>query len=303
MGVIYPFREVYAESVKDLTLTPPAGRALMVHDIEVATNTPGWAVIKSGLVTVGFFEIGPAVRNHLQPYWGGYGNVSLLKNAKNKGLFNGYPVSEGDPFVVSCSESVDYIRVIYDENDAGDIKGTEQDGKSADERFCVFYGTNKNEIDASAYTPIDKSLMPSEYKAWPFELDVPPGYSIIVYGLAFLEVEENSYPGSQNAYIRSKRLRIKINREELWHPNEDGFLVLGDGAVDDSKNYAYGLGKNVIPYVGQKYTGNLFWLPDPKELVAGDEVVTEVNYEVDTDAVLDPETIRMAYITKIKKGS
>jgi len=39
------------------------------------------------------------------------------------------------------------------------------------------------------------------------------------------------------------------------------------------------------------------------ELVAGDEVVTETAYTLDTNAVMAAERIRMAYITKIRKGA
>ena len=302
MAVMYPLREKWAASATSITITPPAGRALLIHDVEVVAATAGWATLKSGLVTVGFFEIGPLVRNHLQPSWVSGGYPSLLKQAKEKGLFIGYPVVEGDSFVVSTSVTATYIRVLYEEVEAGDIKGTEQDGKAADERFTVFYGTNSADISAATYAALDKSLMPSEFKAWPFELDVPPGYKITIFGLVFLEVERNSYTGSVDTYIRTSRVRVKINREALWHPDEDGFLVLGDGAAAGSDNTVYGGGNNVLPYIGEPYTGKLFWLPEPKELVAGDEVVTEVAYTLDANAVLAAEAVRMAYITKIAKG-
>jgi len=301
MAVIHKTRIKWAASATALTLTPPAGRSLMVHDVEIVAANPGWATIKSGLVTVGYFEIGPLVRNHLQARWDASGVDSLLKRAKAKGLFLGYPVAEGDNLVISTSVTATYIRARYSEMEAGDVSGEEQDGKRAKERFCVFYGTNSAAITAAAYAAIDKSLMPNEYKAWPFEEDVPPGYKIDVHGLAFLEVERNSYPSSADKYIRTSRMRVKINRESLWHPDEDGFLVLGDGAASGSDNTAYGAGTNVIPYIGVTYTGGFFWLPEPLSLVPGDEVVTEVSCTLDATAEMAAETLRMAYICKVTK--
>jgi len=301
MADIYPYRERWAAGAKELSITPPAGRAMIVEDVEVVAPSAGWAVLKSGLVSVGVFEIGPAARNHLQPAWDGGGHYSLLKAAREHGLFAGYPVVEGDAFVVSCDTTADYIRVVYREVEAGDVTGDEPDAKAAKERFTVFYGTNEASIEDSEYHALTKSLMPSEFKGWPFELDVPPGYAITVHGLAFLEVEENSYTGSANTYIRTSRVRMKVNRETIWHPDEDGFLVLGDGAAAGSANVAYGEGKNTLPYVGEKYTTRYFWLTTPRELKAGDELVTEVACTLDANAVLAAERLRMAYITKVVK--
>ena len=301
MAVIYPLREVYAFSAKSLSVSPPAGRAAIIHAVEVVAPSAGWATLKSGLVTVGFFEIGPDVRNHLRPSVERSGRPSLLDQLRTRGLFKGYPVVEGDTFSVSTDVTFTWARIVYEEVEAADVTGEEQDAKNAKERLTVFYGTNSAAISAATYSVLDKSLMPSEFKAWPFEMDVPPGYAIDVHGLAFLEVEENSYTGSADTYIRTKQLRMKVNRETRWHPNEDGFYVLGDGADAGSANVAYGEGTNVIPYAGNDKTGQFYFLPEPLKLISGDEMILECNFTLDANAELAAERLRAALITMVKK--
>jgi len=299
MAVIYPFREVYAESASSLTITPPAGRAIRVKRVEVEASSKGWATLKSGLVSVGYFEIGTSVRNHLYPNWLAEQKYNLFDILKDRGIPLAYPVVEGDSFVVSCDVTADRIRAIYEEVEAGDVTGEEPNGKRAKKRFVVYYGTNENRIESTGWSVINKSLMPPEFRGFPFEEAIPVGYRVQLYGLCFLEQQANRYDGTNDLYATTKRVRIKINRELVWHPEEDGFLCEGGGASAGSVNVAYGQGDNVLRYADWTAPKLPFFFDEPFELKAGDEMTIEVYCEVDSGSYIEAEDLRMALICKL----
>lgn len=302
MATIKPFRTVVATSAKELSFTPPSGRAAIVFFIACLTNSAGWATVKSANATVGFFEIGPDARNHLPLVPSDSNSGGVLDILKGLGLPTEFPVPEGEKFVVSTSVTCDYIIVRYREVEPGDVTPDMPNAKAGKEALRIFYGTNSSDITSSGWSKLNKSLNPSEMHNWPFEEVASPFDSIEIHAIGVLDYEENTYTGGSNVYGRTERVRIWKGTELLFHPQEDGFVCLGDGAEAGSANKSYAGGTNELPYAGAVRKGSLFVLPEPLVVAKGEELAVEVKVAVDTNAKVTKEELRCALFSKVIRG-
>lgn len=303
MGVIEPFREIHNQYTNGISFTPKAGRAAIVHDILCCSDNAGWATVRSANTTVGFFEIGPKVRNHLEMAPSDDQIKSVLQDLAQHNLPCSFPVPEGEVFSISTDVEYSFLIVHFSEVDPGDIKPDMPNAKQATEMLRIFYGTNSADITSSTWQRLDKSLNPSEMHNWPFE-EIPCPFDILeLHAIGALSYEENTYTGSADVYGSTKALRVWRGTELLFHPNEDGFVTLGGGAVSGSANVHYGDGRNQIPYTGGNEQGNLFYFPEPVIFKRGEEMRVDVQYDIDANAKVTANATRCALFCVVKKGA
>ncbi len=273
------------ESVATLSLTPPAGKAIMVRDVNVVTTaSTDFATIKVGQTTVGYFQVAPVKRNHLTLTRPGKQNDSLLGFLASKGINTSYPVPEGKTFSVTCANSATLIRIEYEEWDSADIKDNMPNGEGSGPLVFVNYGTNLAQIAASGWSTINGSRNPAEFPDFPFGAGVPSNAMMEVLGMGVVDIHRNTYTGSANNYSKTERLRMWRGREVLFDRDSNGFFTQGAGAAAGSANYSYLGGTNELPYYSENDLGNLFMFPEPLVFNGGEELRVEQKVTIDASS-------------------
>jgi len=302
MAVINPYREVIATSTKQLSFTPPSGRAAIVFDVAVIGDIYAFATLKSANATVGFFEVGYKHRNHLMLAPSNILPKNTLQLLKDLGLPTEFPVPEGEKFVVSLSDTADYILVRYREVDPGDVTSDMPNAKNAKEMLRIFYGTYDSDITSTGWYKLNKSLNPPEMHNWPFEEVANPFDSIELYAIGILDVQHTE-SGTSTDHAETKRARLWKGTEVLFHPNEDGFVCVGSGAPSGSGGTAFAYGDNELPYSPYQNYSAIFRFPEPIKFSKGEEMAVEIYVNVEgSGAKMPANTLRAALFCKVLRG-
>ena len=301
MSIIYPFREKTVKSSATLTLPPVPGRSFKITDIFIKTAQPeDFAILRSGLTSVGFFGVGDIHHNHL-PLFPDISNPQSLRHfLEAADLVIDYPVLEGDNFSLNLANDADLIKLCYEEYESADMTPELPNSKAATQLLLTIYGTNSKTLDAEGYLQIDKMLNPPEFTNFPFEDVVPTGRRFLLHAILFLDISHNSYSGSVDTIMNTMYLRLTKNRETLFDPEMKGLYVEGTGAATGSVNTVLNGGTNQAPYVGNNKAGGFFFLPSDVEFSSGDELVTEVKLE-GTFGLFPTDTLRVCYIMTMLK--
>ncbi len=298
-----PYMVKEVESVSSLTLTPPAGKSILVKDINVVTTQASdFATIKTGQATVGYFQVAPVKRNHLTLTRPGKQNLSILQFLAKRGINTTYPVPEGLTFQVSLANNAALIRVVYEEWDAADIKESMPNGPGAGELVFVNYGTNKNEITASDWSTLDTNRNPAEFPDFPFGATVPSNAVMEILGIGCVDIHRNTYTGAANNYSKTERIRLYKGRECLFDRDFNGFFTQGAGAAAGSANYSYFGGTNEMPYYSQDDLGDLFMFQDPLVFVGGEELRIQQKCTIDANSKFAVSDLDVFTVLRWKPG-
>jgi len=301
MPLIFPYREKTFLAVSEATLSPIPGRSFKVNDIEVVTTqTEDWALLKSGLSSIGYFSVGDIDHNHLALFPDISNPESLRHFLQTAEFVPFYPVIEGDPFTVKLANAATLIKITYEEYDAAEMKAVMPNGKASDQLLLNLYGTNLSTLTAEGWLQVDKMLNPKEFANFPFEAVVPTGRSFKIHALAGLDISHNSYTGSANTIMNTKHCRLTLNREILYDTDMKGFYMKGAGAANGSVNTKVNNGNNQIPYMGNKHAGGFFLLPQDLVCNPGDELGIDV-YIDGTFGVFPANTLRVCLICTMMK--
>lgn len=301
MPNIFPYREKIVLAAANLTLNPVPGRSFKITNIEVKTSEiEDWAILKSGLSSVGYFSVGDEAHNHLSLFPDIANPESLLRFLETSEFVVAYPVVEGDPFLVKLANTAELIKIEYEEYDAADMTAVMPNGKASDQLFLTLYGTNSKAVTAAGYASIDKCLNPKEFTNFPFESVVPTGRSLKIHAILCLDVSDNDYPGSVDKIHNTKYCRLTKNREVLYDSDMNGFYVAGTGAAAGSVNTVVNNGTNQLPYMGNDKAGGFFLLPADLVCNPGDELNIEVSLDGEF-GTLAAEVLRVCLVTTSMK--
>jgi len=301
MAVRAAFKEITVENTTKLEYTPPAGAGAILTAVFCLTDNIDILTLKIGARTVAAFRVGPSFLNQALPPVLNLTDKSIMKTLQKIGLPTEFPVMEGEKVVLQTSNTARYIGIHFREVDAEDVKADMPNGREAKERIIFIHGTNKSDITESGWHRLDKCLNPTEMHSWPFEETACPFNEIRIYSIASPPYQENSYTDSNDVYATQKRLRIWRGTELLFHPNEEGFITEGGGAVAGSYNYGWGGSYNELPLVPAGEEENIFVFPEPLIFKRGEEMAIEVKVEIDETAKIPAGRIICSLIGKVVK--
>jgi len=208
------------KGVGTVSLTAKVGTSLLVKDVIVYSEQDGYVTFKIDKTTVGYFRISNVYGNHLAPVVlvSGSRKGTILKYLWDKGIFKGYPVGEGQTFIVEGSTNANNkIVILYDEYDAGDIRPDQENGSESTKYFVINYGDTGANIDSAGDKLYSRSLNPVEFPAFPFGADVPAKAVITVYGILGSEVGvRNATPATAiyTQYLKFVKERIVLFDED-----------------------------------------------------------------------------------------
>ena len=231
MALKQPYMVKNVVGTHDLQLTADVGKSLLVKGVYVKATTASYVTLRIEKTTVGYFRVAAANGNHLNfPVIRDDGGAIVAAQRENLldylyriGIFKGYPVGEGERFVVMGADGANDMKaVVYEEWDAGDKKPEDPNGSKSKEYFFINYG----DTGASIILPGDRlyntQISPVEFPAFPFGADVPAKTEIVIHGICGKEVGvRNATPATA---IYSRYLKLVYEREVLFDSDRNGLL-------------------------------------------------------------------------------
>jgi len=294
MALLEPFMiksEFNLGAGESFTLSADTGESLLVKDIQIWSDTCEYVTISIDRDTVGFFRAkGHTLYSHLRNInnvigvaYSGLQSVSsktLLSLMINRGYFKGFPIAEGQKFVITPypeTKKLGFVTVIYQKYDAGDIKKEDVNGSEAKEYVYVAYGQISEEVKKAGEYVYDVTINPEEFSDFPFERECPAKTEIELLGI--IGWEAISILDSGN-YTFTKRLKVFKGRKMLFDKEKKG-LPLYQCYLSGTTGMVGGKGFSLM---GQ-YTEKDYRLPllfdTPITFVAGEELrfILEVGVE------------------------
>jgi len=314
MALVEPFMvksEFNLSAGQSFTLKAETGESLLVKDIKVAGGANDYYIISIDRDTVGFFRgITHVLHSHLytsrEAGAGGYSALASIKSKTllslmiERGYFKGFPIAEGQKFVISPypeNTAMRHIIVLYEKYDAGDIKKDMPNGSEAKEYIYVVYGRISEEVKEAGEYVYDVMVNPEEFADFPFERECPAKMEIDLLGITGWEAI--SVADASN-YTYTKYLKLFKGRKLLFDSEKKGLPVY--------QWYYTGLSGQIggkgISLLGQ-YTSKDYRLPllfdTPIKFTAGEELrlILEVGAEGAGNA-FDSEFLELGVILRAK---
>lgn len=277
-----------------LELEPDPGESYLVKRIYIdEPDTGATAKIITDRRTVGYFECGLTLGNHLaitkhnQEYQNDYSasadryrveqktaNPNILDTLMDDGLFQGFPVANGEKLVIDVPRTADTVQVVeYEEYDEADILSTMPNGSKATELTYLCYGKLGSDpalAGAHEYTVAD---IPNEFTKFPFEQEVASNTKMIVHGIIGTSIHKRA--ASANDKIYTEYLRMTHEREVLFDDDRNGIPNNSADHASLASGNLYGQGVGPLHANSDRDPGHYFRFPTPLEFMAGDELTVE----------------------------
>jgi len=213
----------------DLTLKADPGESFLITGVMVNAASATYVTLKIEKTTVGYFRVDITYGNHLAFPQAKDTSIALAilypKNLLNLlqelGIFKGYPIAEGETFVLTGAAGANDVKaIIYDIYDAEDQKNTAPNGSKANEYMLINYADTGGVIDTAGDQRYDNPLNPVEFPQFPWAADVPAKYNITIHGILGSEVGvRNATPATA---IYTQYLKLVKDREVLFDEDRNG---------------------------------------------------------------------------------
>ncbi len=148
---------------------------------------------------------------------------TILAYLREKGIFKGYPVGEGETFTVQLITGATSVTVVeYDIYDVGDQTPEMENGSEGVSYLYVNYGDTGAVIQAVADNVLGESNNPAEYPDFPFGGDVPAGHQMELIGILASDISPAA--NAAGTATQSEYLKLMRGREVLFDPDHNGLL-------------------------------------------------------------------------------
>jgi len=289
----------WTRGATSLELEANTGEAFLVKDIFVDAFTNGYTEVSIDKTTVGYFRTDYTnLGNHLHFLLQDSEKKTLLGFLRDKGIFKGYPVAEGQSLIVDSGSTV-AIGILYDIYEPGDISSEMENGSDAKEYMLINYGRKS----ASGYladgdNEYTYSTLPSEFPEFPFGRVVPAKTTIDLYGILASDVGKTSASAANKQY--TKHLKLIKEREVLFDEDKVGLPL--EGITPSSDNTNLGLGISVIGNYSELERRLPLMFSVPLSFEAGEELTVIMNTEVSKgSANITTAEGEVAFIEKVRR--
>ena len=301
MALKQPLMVATFENESEVEVRAKVGESLLIKGI-YATQESDYAVAYIDKTTVGFFRTGADRGGHLTyPDTQDNGSMNLLDFLRERKIFTGYPVAEGQSFVFKSADGTafDRISILYEVYDAGDIHPNQENGSEADSYFFLNYGRPSNVPSNGGDVIVDTSIVPAEFPAFPFGDTVPAKTEIELYGFAGVPCGCSANSGANQSittYVKMIKERVVLFDEGKNGLTDFGYVPSNDGVVYDSRTSLLGdLTDN------NKRFPLMF--PNPLVFNSGEELnVYRVVRVKAGQNCLTPQNLEITAILKVKRG-
>ncbi len=231
----------WTDSASSLTLEADTGEAFLVKNIMVEGASGNYTTVTIDKTTVGYFRTDTGnLGNHLYFSLEDSEKQTVLEYLRQKGIFKGYPVAEGQSITVD-PDSAMAIAMVYDIYEPGDISADMENGSEAAEYMLINYG---RKVSSGTLSNGDNeyvvSMLPSEFPAFPFGHDVPAKTSISIYGVLASDVGRTTGTGANKQ--ATQYIKFIKEREVLFDEDKRGLQLIGSIPSSDSTYIGRGIG-------------------------------------------------------------
>jgi len=279
MGIKAHDQIKWTSGATKLELEADTGEAFMVKDILVEGASGNYTTVTIDKTTVGYFRTDSGnLGNHL--HFGLEDSVkkTLLGFLRDKGIFKGYPVAEGQTFIVNPGSSM-AIGILYDIYEPGDITPDMENGSEAKEYMLINYGRKASTGNlADGDNEYVYSKLPSEFPDFPFGKDVPAKTTINIFGILASDVGKTTTSGS-NKQI-TMYLKLIKEREVLFDEDKRGLMLIGNLPTSDTTYIGKGTG--IIGNYSNIDERLPLLFSEPLSFGAGEELTVVMNTSVAT---------------------
>lgn len=287
MGLRQAFmiKENFTAATASLSIQAKVGESLKIKQLLIgALHSGGFCECLIDRMGVGFWYIGGIAENHLEQCAVTDVLPNLFERLQQLGIFDGYPVAEGETFEVRPHTQGATIvgAIVYEVHDAGDMTPDMPGGSKAPDYMFVNYGTNTDAITAATYGALDKSRNPSEYPAFPFGDVVPAGHQVDIHGILI-----KTWGGYVDNTAETMRfLKLIHEREVLFNEDRRGIYV------------TQGMGPLTWGSIRQTNC-DIKLFPAPLKFGPGDEL----NISLSCGTEITAEDVLMATVQTVRKAA
>jgi len=297
MALKEQYMEYSKEGVTSIELEAETGKSLLVKYFGIGNATAKWFDVFIEKTRIMRFGHNIAVGSHIL-YEKKEPKVSpLLKYLLTRGIFLGFPVAEGETFVLQTVDGTAFDGTIYYEIwDAGDKTPDMENGSKATTYLYLSYGG----IGASSVAGenvLKKSYLPPEFPNFPYGVVVPAKTEIDVLGILATDVGSATAIAGQYAY--TNRLKFIREREVLFDELKEGLMILGN-YIDAGADDWYGEGYCDFGYYSWQNNKEPLILPTPLTFTAGEELIVLLNVKQSADALTEEQSI-ICLIEKVRR--
>jgi len=142
MAITEPYMVFTDTNQSEVGLRAKVGESLLIRGLFVNTDS-AFVVAYIDKTTVGYFRTGGVHGGHLDyPSADDFGATNLLSFLYQKGIFKGFPVAEGQTFIVKTvdGQPINEITILYELGDSGQYHPDMENGSESGEYFLLNYG-------------------------------------------------------------------------------------------------------------------------------------------------------------------
>ena len=281
--------------------TIDVGDSVMVKGIFVSGATSSdFLHLLIDKTTVGYFRIGGSKGNQLgYPSNGFDQEINVLKLLSNVGVFEGFPVGEGQTIswkTVNGSNVDVTMQMIL--GDAGDYTPDAVNGSNSREYVYLNYGQPVSNPSSAGDVIIDNSLIPVEFPQFPFGAEVPAKAEIDLIGICVTPVGRTSDSAGNKAI--STYLKFIKEREVLFDKLRNGIPIIGEAPSSDGVDYT--TGSSLIGFNSTIDKKRALLFDEPLTFGSGEELNLYVTTEVKAGSMnLTKEDLEIATILRYRK--
>ncbi|KKM77759.1 hypothetical protein LCGC14_1366810 [marine sediment metagenome] len=290
------------------------GRAQHSHSLELAagaaiTATNHQQITNSGGSASGLYVAnsgttdGDGTRALDMSRSGEQSALTLLGLLGSQGLFAGYPVAEGQTFVIDgVKDSDSIVMVQYEVHDAEDMSGDMPNGSHASEYTFVNYGNCGASIQATADNLFSTPKNPAEFHDFPYGKVVPPNYEITLLGILGSTFAPKENDGTDYSY--TKYLKMVKQRETLFDEDRNGILFIARNTSSKANNDMIAEGWSPIGNYTDEDAKPPFLFPAPLVFLPGDELNIYVTLEIGSSGqALAIDEHEIGLITTVRRAA
>lgn len=149
----------------------------------------------------------------------------LLNYLWDRQIFKGYPVAEGETFLITGAAQSGAVQVvIYEKYDAGDITNVMDNGSAALKYFFINYGRVSATITTTGSQLYSVVQSPAEFPDFPYGKTVPAKTKITVHGILASDIADDR--GAADT-MNSEFIKLIKDRVTLFDDDKNGILMRG----------------------------------------------------------------------------
>jgi len=187
------------------------------------------------------------------------------------GLFEGYPIEEGQVFSLSGVKQANCIQMVeYEVYDGEDIKATMPNGSKATEYLFLNYGNAGGNIQATIDNILNTSKNPAEFPDFPFGDICPSKKEIDILGVLGSTFAPKENDGTDYSY--TKYLKLIKDRSVLLDEDRNGVLFLARNTTAKAGCDMIAEGWSVIGNYSDEDAKEPYLFPDKLTFSQGDEL-------------------------------